>query len=860
MRSGAGSLRARSLGEIHSSVRTSYASPWRRLLAFAGPAYLVSVGYMDPGNWVTDLEGGAAFGYRLLWVLVMSNAMAILFQTLSARLGVVAGCDLAQACRQSYSRGVNVTLWVLCEIAIAACDLAEVLGAAFGLNLLFHLPLLAGVLVTAGDTLLLLWLQQYRIRTLESVVLRLILIIGFCLGLEVILARPSLGAIAFGAIPQIHRRSLYAVLAILGATVMPHNLYLHSALVQSRRFENQPEAKRRACRYNLLDTLLALNGAMFVNIAILVLAAATFFHRGIAVTDIRQATGLLEPLLGSRAASVAFAVALLCAGQASTITGTMAGQIVVEGFLQIRMRAWLRRLATRLAAIIPAALTVYLAGDHGAYDLLLLTQVILCMQLPFAAIPLIHFTSDRRWMGEFASPRWLQVLAWVSAGMIVVLAIWLSGQRTSELLALEGLSRSPERLLPIAGLAGLIGLLAYLVAAPWLGGKGETVGLDREAQMEAEPEATYVQRVANDEGQEVLERFDHFLAPLRGVVFVKDANGRYLHVNGAAQTFLGVAAEQALNRTDAEIRGESGGAGLPERDERVLQKLQRVEGLEVGGGAGAPRLWLVHRFPIVERETQSVFLGGIGIDVTEQSRAEEELQRVVQRLHILRERDRAEASREVHDVAQTLAAVDLQLHVAAGELSAGAGRGEIQENLRSASGLLSAMVECSARIAGELHPSTLDNLGLTDAIVSQGRAFAARTGIRVTRGEAVRIPLRGEAALLVYRIVEEVLSNVERHAGATEVCWGAAESDTGVTLTIRDNGRGIAAEEAARAESLGLAMCREMARQLGGQFQMEGVEGEGTAATLWVPASLRSRFESRGAGVEQAGERNSWTW
>src|SRR5450755_4323266 len=280
----------RSLADVHSSVLTTQMSFWKRLFAFSGPAYLVSVGYMDPGNWATDLEGGARFGYRLLWVLVMSNAMAILLQTLSARLGVVSGRDLAQACRETYPRAVSNALWVLCEIAIAACDLAEVLGAAIGLNLLFQIPLLVGVLLTAADTLLLLFFQQYRIRTLEAIVLRLIVIIGACLGMEILLAKPTASEVLAGLVPSLNGDSLFVTLAILGATVMPHNLYLHSALVQTRRIGNSAEAKRRACRYNLADTMLALNGAMFVNAAILVLAAAVFFKRGIIVTEIQQAT------------------------------------------------------------------------------------------------------------------------------------------------------------------------------------------------------------------------------------------------------------------------------------------------------------------------------------------------------------------------------------------------------------------------------------------------------------------------------------------------------------------------------------------------------------------------------------------
>ncbi len=349
-----------SLAEVHSSVGTTHAGIWRRMFAFAGPAYLVSVGYMDPGNWATDLEGGAKFGYRLLWVLVMSNAMAVLLQTLAGR-------DLAQACRETYPRPVTYALWGLCEIAIAACDLAEVLGAAIALNLLFHVPLLMGVIVTAADTLLVLWFQRYGIRTTEAIVLALISVIAACFCIEIFLAKPNYHEMATGLVPRLNATNLYIVIGILGATVMPHNLYLHSALVQTRHIGWSQIAKKIACRYNFIDSLVALNGALLVNAAILVVAGTVFFKRGIVVTEIQQAYMLLTPLLGYSAASIAFAIALLCSGQSSTLTGTLAGQIVMEGFLDFRMRPWLRRLVTRSLAIIPAALTIYFAGDASTY-------------------------------------------------------------------------------------------------------------------------------------------------------------------------------------------------------------------------------------------------------------------------------------------------------------------------------------------------------------------------------------------------------------------------------------------------------------------------------------------------------------
>jgi manganese transport protein len=436
------------------------------MFAFAGPAYLVSVGYMDPGNWATDLEGGARFGYQLLWVLVMSNAMAVLLQTLSARLGIVAGRDLAQACRESYPRSVNIALWGLCEIAVGACDLAEVLGAAIGLNLLFHIPLLMGVLLTAADTLLLLWFQSFGIRTIEAFVLALISIMAICFGIEIFWAKPALGELLPGLIPVVHRDSLYVAIGILGATVMPHNLYLHSALVQTRDIGRSEREKRTACRYNLIDSTVALNGAMLVNCAILIMAAAVFFKRGIVVTEIQQAHQLLAPLLGTSAAGVMFAVALICSGQSSTLTGTLAGQIVMEGFLNFRVRPWLRRLITRTLAIIPAAITIYLAGDGSVFKLLILSQVILSMQLPFAVIPLIHFTNDPRRMGSFANARWVRWLAWTTAAVIVVLNIRLAAMALSDWLSGAGQWQTLLWFITVPVTLGLVLLLVWVTAEP----------------------------------------------------------------------------------------------------------------------------------------------------------------------------------------------------------------------------------------------------------------------------------------------------------------------------------------------------------------------------------------------------------
>ena len=463
----AGSL-SPSLPEVHGSVGTGQASIWRRMFAFAGPAYLVSVGYMDPGNWATDIEGGARFGYELLWVLVMSNLMAILLQTLSARLGIASSRDLAQACRESYPRAVNFALWVLCEIAIAACDLAEVLGAAIGLNLLFGLPLLPGVLLTSLDILMLLWMSRLGIRVIEGFVLSLIAVMAGCFLLEIMMAKPAFSEIATGLVPRLNNQNLYLAIAILGATVMPHNLYLHSALVQTRRIGTSDKEKRTACRFNLIDSVVALNGALLVNAAILVLAGAVFFKRHIVVTEIQQAYQMLTPLLGTAFASILFGVALRCSGQSSTMTGTMAGQIVMEGFLTIRMRPWLRRLTTRTVAIVPAAITIYIAGEGGTLRLLILSQVILSMQLPFAVIPLIHFTNDKARMGTFANRAWVKVLAWVTAVVIIGLNVRLVYMTIGEWLEAAGPNRDLVIMLVEPILIGLLVLLAWMIFEPWL--------------------------------------------------------------------------------------------------------------------------------------------------------------------------------------------------------------------------------------------------------------------------------------------------------------------------------------------------------------------------------------------------------
>ena len=430
-----------SLREVHRTISIPAGiSFWRKLWAFSGPGFLVAVGYMDPGNWATDIAGGSRFAYRLIFVLMMSNLMAVLLQTLAARLGIVTQRDLAQACRDYYSRRASIALWVLCEIAIAACDLAEVIGSAIALNLLFGLPLIWGVCLTALDVLAILYLQHRGFRWLEAIVMVLIATIGTCYLLEIILVRPDFGAIARGFVPTpeifTNREMLYIAIGILGATVMPHNLYLHSSVVQTRAIERTREGLKTAIKYNFIDSALALNFAFFINAAILIMAAATFHQHGMTgVAEIQDAYGTLSPLLGIPFASFLFAIALLCSGQNSTLTGTLAGQIVMEGFLNIRLVPWLRRLMTRLIAIIPAIIAVAFYGTRGTAQLLIFSQVILSLQLSFAVVPLVQFTSDRARMGEFVNPRWVKILAWVVAAIIAGLNVYLLVQTFENWLA-----------------------------------------------------------------------------------------------------------------------------------------------------------------------------------------------------------------------------------------------------------------------------------------------------------------------------------------------------------------------------------------------------------------------------------------
>ena len=420
---------APTLAEVYRTVPVSGTTVWRKLVAFAGPGYLVAVGYMDPGNWATDLAGGSQFGYTLLSVILLSNLMAVLLQGLALKLGIVTGRDLAQACRDHFSAPVSFVLWVLCEIAIAACDLAEVIGSAIALNLLFEIPLAVGVVITAIDVLLVLFLQNKGFRLLEALVIALVATVGACFLFELIISRPEFAEVMKGFVPDRHVVSnpamLYIAIGILGATVMPHNLYLHSSIVQTRKYEQNSEGKRDAVRYAFIDSTIALSFALFINAAILIVAAATFHKTGnTEVAEIQDAYKLLTPLLAAGASTV-FALALLASGQNSTLTGTLAGQIVMEGFLNIRLRPWLRRLITRGIAIVPAVIVTLLYGESGTARLLIFSQVILSLQLSFAVFPLVMFTSDKAKMGEFVNPRWLKALAYTVAGVIASLNAWL---------------------------------------------------------------------------------------------------------------------------------------------------------------------------------------------------------------------------------------------------------------------------------------------------------------------------------------------------------------------------------------------------------------------------------------------------
>jgi len=420
----------RSLSEVHASVPVSTGSFWRRALSFAGPGYLVATGYMDPGNWATDIAGGSAFGYTLLSVILLSNLMAILLQSLSARLGIATGLDLAQACRRNYPKPVAFVLWVLCEIAICACDLAEIIGTAIALNLLFGMPLIFGISLTVLDTIIILALQSRGFRYLEAFIIALMTIIAGCFIAQIMMAQPDFSAVLQGYVPTaeivMNPAMLYIAIGILGATVMPHNLYLHSSIVQTRDFGESTAHKREAIKFATIDSTVALSLALFINSAILIMGAAVFHENGMNnITEIQEAHKLFTPMLGTSLASTLFALALLASGQNSTITATLAGQIVMEGFLQIRLKPWLRRLITRMLALIPAFIVCLMYGASGTAQLLILSQVILSMQLPFAVIPLVQFTSSKMLMGPCQIQLPIIILAWLISAVIVTLNIKL---------------------------------------------------------------------------------------------------------------------------------------------------------------------------------------------------------------------------------------------------------------------------------------------------------------------------------------------------------------------------------------------------------------------------------------------------
>ncbi len=608
---------SRSMDQVHRTVRVPWGGQWwRRILAFSGPAYLVSVGYMDPGNWATDLEGGARFGYALLWVLLMSNAMAVILQTLSARLGIVTGHDLAQACREAYNPFVRWILFILCEIAIAACDLAEVLGTAIGINLLSggRIPLLVAVVITGFDVLALLAIQRWGMRKMEALIVGMISIVGACFIFELFLCKPSVSGIAAGFVPHsLSSAELYVAIGILGATVMPHNLYLHSALVQSREVARSKQAVAEACKFNLIDSAFALNCAFFANAAIMIVAAATFHRHGIEVTEIQQAHRLLEGVLGSALAPAAFALALIAAGQSSTITGTLAGQITMEGFLRFRMRPWLRRLITRTVAIAPAVIVIAMVGEAGTYQLLIASQVILSLQLPFAVVPLIRFTNSRRRMGPFANRLWIKVVAWTVATVIIMLNVRL----VIEIIGGFAASFGPYRLLvllPSASLGGgLLLLLLYMAFRREEAGKAPTAA---SVSPEAVAQAAYTQGLQYKRIGVALEATEGDAPILAEGIALAKAHGASLYlmhvVEGVGGQWYGPQTgdeesrhdEEYLNRLADRLRDDLRDAGVPDVQARLgygdvvrelvdLSERERLDIVILGGHGhrGLADLW-----------------------------------------------------------------------------------------------------------------------------------------------------------------------------------------------------------------------------------------------------------------------------
>jgi len=547
-----------SLSEVHHSVDPAHQKKgWRRVLAFFGPAYLVSVGYMDPGNWATDLAGGSQFGYKLIWVLLMSNLMALLLQSLSARLGIVRGRDLAQANRETYPKGVNFAFYILAEVAIAATDLAEILGMAIGIQLLTGLPLIWGVLLTVADTFLFLFLQRLGIRKMEAFIICLVGIIGFSFLAEMFLAKPDLGEVAKGFIPSIpNEQALYIAIGIIGATVMPHNLYLHSALVQTRKIKRDTEGIRKSIKLNFIDSAIALNLAFFVNAFILILAATVFYATGRTdVAEIKQAHELLTPMLGSSLAPTLFAIALIASGQSSTITGTLAGQIVMEGYLQLRITPWVRRLMTRLIAIVPAVIVILVNGENNIDSLLVFSQVILSMQLGFAIIPLIHFTSDRKTMGIFTIKPWVIVLASLITLVLVYLNLRMVYEQAS--VFFENSDSIWAKALIIAAALAYITLLLMAIFYPLF------VKVTTEEAISVHPLPEKLQHVVIPLREKMaaqkiavaldFSKNDHKLIGHALGQGTKDSNYLLIHVvESPATRFLGDAADDMETRNDKE--------------------------------------------------------------------------------------------------------------------------------------------------------------------------------------------------------------------------------------------------------------------------------------------------------------------
>ncbi len=518
-------MQEESLSEVHRSVQIPEGkNKWKKFFAFVGPAYLVSVGYMDPGNWATDIAGGSMFGYQLLWVLLMSNLMALLLQSLSARLGIVRGLDLAQASRKIYPSWVNIPLYVLAELAIAACDLAEIIGMAIGLQLLFGIPLLFGICITVFDTLLLLFLMNRGIKILERFIISLIFVIGVSFLMELFISQPKISEVIAGFVPtKLDGSALYIAIGIIGATVMPHNLYLHSSLVQTRSINKTYSGIKDALKYNFIDSTIALNLAFFVNASILILAATAFYKNGLfQVAEIQDAHRLLSDIFGNLAPTL-FAIALICAGQSSTITGTLAGQIVMEGYLNLRIRPWLRRLITRLIAVTPAFITILYFGEEKLGALLILSQVVLSLQLGFAIIPLIHFTSDKKQMEKFVIKNWLKVLAWLSAIIIISLNIKLVYEYLSDWIqTAESTWIVYYLVLPI--IAFFAFLLGYIILQPWISKNMRPLVL---------PHAGF-----NTFEIDLPKRAERILIPIDFSSFDKIAINQALQIGGNAATYL----------------------------------------------------------------------------------------------------------------------------------------------------------------------------------------------------------------------------------------------------------------------------------------------------------------------------------